>query len=470
MFIYIFNSVKGMESKNLVMDEYNIKLNYERDRLYGLSKDSIIELSKLKKEPEWMLKLRLKYFEKALSFPKPNWLPVDLDLSNYNIYTKPKIKASNYEELPQSLKEYYDKLGIPESERKFLAGAVSILDSEAIYSKSQEILEKKGIIMMPIEEAIKKYDILKDYFMNVLDSQYQIAALHAATWSGGVFVYVPKGVHLEIPIEGIFVIGSENTIQAEHTIIIADEGSSVTYVEGCFAPRLSTFSIHNGGVEVYVKDNAKVKYITIQNWSSKIINISNKRGITYKNANLHWIEGSLGGYHSFSYPSTILEGENSSSTSMLLTLAGEEGEWKEGGSKMIHRASNTKSKIISKSVSFNGGNASYRGLVKIEKGAKNSKAYVKCDSLVLDEKSRTYTFPHNQVFEDTAEVAHEAYTAKMSIDQLFYLENRGFEEKEALSMLVMGFMDDIIREFPFQYATMLNNLMRLELDKIGALA
>ncbi|PVU74472.1 Fe-S cluster assembly protein SufB, partial [Acidianus hospitalis] len=218
------------------------------------------------------------------------------------------------------------------------------------------------------------------------------------------------------------------------------------------------------------KDNAKVKYITIQNWSSKIINISNKRGITYKNTNLHWIEGSLGGYHSFSYPSTILEGENSSSTSMLLTLAGEEGEWKEGGSKMIHRASNTKSKIISKSVSFNGGNASYRGLVKIEKGAKNSKAYVKCDSLVLDEKSRAYTFPHNQVFEDTAEVAHEAYTAKMSIDQLFYLENRGFEEKEALSMLVMGFMDDIIREFPFQYATMLNNLMRLELDKIGALA
>ncbi len=465
------------ENKNITelisREDDDINLEFDREIKSELRRSTIEEISKSKKEPDWMLRLRIKYFEKAMKLPKSNWIPnnIDLDLSNFNIYSKPKLDhISSWEELPASLKKYYEYLGIPESERNILAGAVSILDSESIYSKVGEELKKRGIIMMPMDEAVKKYDILKDYFMNVLDSEYQIAALHAAIWSGGVFVYVPKGVRFQTPIEGIFIIGSDKVIQAEHTIIIADEGSSINYIEGCFAPRLNATAMHNGGVEVYVKDHASVKYVTIQNWSKNVINLSNKRGITSQNANLEWVEGSIGSKHTFSYPSTILDGENSSSTSLLLTIASEEGSWKEGGSKMIHKAPYTKSKIVSKSVSFNGGNVSYRGLVRINKGALNSKAYVKCDSLILDDKSKAYTFPQNQVLEESAEVAHEAFTTKMSLDQLFYLENRGFNEKEGVSLLVLGFMDEITKELPFQYATMLNNLMTLELDKIGALA
>ncbi|MEW9491514.1 MAG: Fe-S cluster assembly protein SufB [Candidatus Aramenus sulfurataquae] len=442
----------------------------------GLSRSTIEEISKLKKEPEWMLRLRLKSLELFEKLPTPNWLPDflgSLDVSSLELYVKPGIeKTNNWDEIPKEIREYYDKLGIPESEKKYLGGLVAVLESEPIYSNVKEELKKKGVVMMPPEEAVQKYpDVIKEYFMKIFPaSDHKFAALHGALWSGGVFVYVPRGVRITTPVEGFFVIGSEMEGQFEHTLVVADEGSYIHFIEGCSAPQFKKFSFHDGMVELYAKKDAHIKFTTVQNWSKNVINFNNKRAWTDENANIEWVEGSLGSKYSFVYPSTILRGRNATSTSLVVTMASGEGEWKDSGSKMIHAAPNTRSKVVNKNIGFNGGVNIYRGLIRVNKGATGAKAYVKCDSLMLDEKTKAYTFPHNQVFEDDADVAHEAHTFRMSEDQLFYLMNRGINEKEATSMLVLGFIDEIMKELPFEYATMLNKIIKLELEKLGAVA
>ncbi|BDB97798.1 MAG: Fe-S cluster assembly protein SufB [Saccharolobus sp.] len=442
----------------------------------GLSRSTIEEISRIKKEPEWMLKLRLKSLELFEKLPTPNWLPdvlSSLDISALELYVKPGVdKVQNWDELPAEIRRYYDELGIPESEKKFLGGLVAVLESEPIYSNVKMELQKKGVIMLPIDEAVNKYpDMMKEYFMKIFPaSDHKFAALHGALWSGGVFVYVPKNVKITTPVEGFFVIGSELEGQFEHTLLIADEGSYIHFIEGCTAPQFKKFSFHDGMVELYAKRNAYIKFTTIQNWSKNVINFNNKRAWADENATVEWVEGSLGSKYSFVYPSTILRGKNASSTSLVVTMTSGEGEWKDSGSKMIHAAPFTKSKVVNKNIGFNGGTNVYRGLIRVNKGAVGSKAFVKCDSLMLDDKTKAYTYPHNQVLEEDADVAHEAHTFRMSEDQLFYLMTRGIDEKEATSMLVLGFIDEIMKELPFEYATMLNKVIKLELDKLGAVA
>lgn len=441
----------------------------------GLSRSTIEEISRIKKEPEWMLKLRLKGLELFEKLPTPNWLPdvlSSLDISALELYVKPGVdKAQSWEELPPEIRKYYDELGIPESEKKFLGGLVAVLESEPIYSNVKVELMKKGVVMLPIDEAVNKYpDLMKEYFMKIFPaSDHKFAALHGALWSGGVFVYVPKNVKITTPVEGFFVIGSELEGQFEHTLLIADEGSYIHFIEGCTAPQLKKYSFHDGMVELYAKKNAYIKFTTIQNWSKNVINFNNKRAWADENSTVEWVEGSLGSKYSFVYPSTILRGKNASSTSLVVTMTSGEGEWKDSGSKMIHAAPYTKSKVVNKNIGFNGGVNVYRGLIKVNKGAVGSKAFVKCDSLMLDDKTKAYTYPHNQVLEEDADVGHEAHTFRMNEDQLFYLMTRGIDEKEATSMLVLGFIDEIMKELPFEYATMLNKVIKLELDKLSIL-
>jgi len=442
----------------------------------GLSRSVVEEISRIKKEPEWMLKLRLKSLELFEKLPTPNWLPEflgELDISKLEIYVKPDVeKTTDWDKIPPEIRQYYEKLGIPETEQKVLGGLVAVFESEPIYENVKAELKKKGVIMMTPEDAMHKYpDIMKEYFMKIFPpSDHKFAALHGALWSGGVFVYVPKGVRINNPVEGFFIIGSEMMGQFEHTLLIADEGSYIHFIEGCSAPMFRKFSFHDGMVELYAKKNAYIKFTTIQNWSKSVINFNNKRAWADENATVEWVEGSLGSKYSFVYPSTILRGKGASSTSLVVTMTTGEGEWKDSGSKMIHNAPFTRSKVINKNIGFNGGVNIYRGLIRVNKGASYSKAFVKCDSLMLDDKTKAYTYPHNQVFEETSEVAHEAHTFRMNEDQLFYLTSRGLEEKEAISMLVLGFIDEIMKELPFEYATVLNKVIKLELEKLGAVA
>ncbi len=467
----IINAAIEAKNNNLTQQEF-----HKRVVESGLSKDVIVEISRIKKEPEWMLRLRLKSLELFEKLPTPNWLPdflSELDVSKMEIYIKPDVeRTSDWSQIPPEIRKYYEQLGIPQAEQQYLGGLVATFESEPIYSNVKQELQKKGVIMMPPEEAVQKYpDVMKEYFTKIFPvSDHKFAALHGALWSGGVFVYVPKGVKISIPVEGFFIIGSEMEGQFEHTLLIADEGSYIHFIEGCSAPQFKKFSFHDGMVELYAKKNAYIKFTTVQNWSKNVINFNNKRAWADENATVEWVEGSLGSKYSFVYPSTILRGRNASSTSLVVTLASGEGEWKDSGSKMIHAAPYTRSKVINKNIGFNGGVNIYRGLIKVNKGAVSSKAFVKCDSLMLDEKTKAYTFPHNQVFEEDADVAHEAHTFRMNEDQLFYLMNRGIDEKEAVSMLVLGFIDEIMKELPFEYATMLNKVIKLELDKLGAVA
>ncbi|BCU68511.1 Fe-S cluster assembly protein SufB [Sulfolobales archaeon HS-7] len=442
----------------------------------GLRRDVIEEISRTKREPEWMLKLRLKGLELFEKLPTPNWLPdvlAGLDISSMNLYVKPNTgTARNWDEVPNEIRNYYDELGIIKSEQDYLAGLVAQFESEPIYENVKKELEKKGVIMLSMESAVQKYpDLVKEYYMRIFPpSDHKFAALHAALSSGGVFVYVPKNVRLVTPIEGFFVIGTPQEAQFEHTLIVADENSSIHFIEGCSAPRLSKDSFHDGMVELYAKRNARIKFTTIQNWSKNVINFNNKRAWADENATIEWVEGSLGAKVSLVYPSTILRGEGATSTSLVVTMAGSPGDWKDSGSKMIHSAPNTKSKVVNKNIGFNGGVNVYRGLIRVNKGATAARAYVKCDSLMLDDITKAYTFPHNEVMEEDADVAHEAHTLRMNEEQLFYLKVRGIDEKEATSMLVLGFIDDIMRELPFEYATMLNQVIKLELEKLGAVA
>ncbi len=437
-----------------------------------ITRSMVEEISRIKKEPDWMRRLRLRSLELFYKLPWPKWLTgiEVLDLDEMVYYAKPEAeRASSWDELPKEIREYYEKLGLPELEARFLAGLVGVFDSETVYARIKKYLEEKGVIVLPMEEAVQKYpDLVKQYFMRVFPpSDHKFAALHGALWSGGTFIYVPPGVKIREPIESFFLIGRSGEGQFEHSLIVAGEGAYVEWIEGCSAPRLSRFSFHDGMVEAYAHRNATIKIITVQNWSKDVINLNNKRAIAEEGARVDWVEGSIGSKITYVYPSTILKGDNSATRSAVVTIA--KGPYlKDSGSKVVHVGKNTRSQIINKTISADGGINVYRGIVRVVRGARNATANVECESLILDDKSKAHTYPHNQVDEPTASVNHEATTGRLTEQQLFYLTSRGLTEDEAKSLIVLGFLEDVLRELPFEYATVLTKVVQLEFSEYGA--
>ena len=435
----------------------------------GLTEETVRNISLLKNEPNWMLSLRLKSLKLFNKKPLPSWGGdlTGIDFDNIKYYVKSTEKqAASWEDLPTDIKNTYDKLGIPDAEKKRLvAGVAAQYESEVVYHQIQKDLENLGVIFLDTDTALKEHeDLFRKYFGSVIPiGDNKFAALNSAVWSGGSFIYVPKNVHVEIPLQAYFRINTENMGQFERTLIIVDEGAYVHYVEGCSAPIYSSDSLHSAVVEIIVKKNARCRYTTIQNWSSNVYNLVTKRAITHENAVMEWVDGNIGSKVTMKYPGVWLAGENARGETMSVALAGE-GQHQDAGAKMVHIAPNTSSNIISKSVARSGGRTSYRGLVQINEGAYNAKSNVRCDALLVDNKSRSDTYPYVDVREDTVSMGHEASVSKISEDQLFYLQSRGIAEEEASAMIVRGFIEPIVKELPMEYAIELNRLVSLQME------
>ncbi len=433
----------------------------------GLTKEIIEQISKRKNEPQWMLEFRLQAFEIYNKKSMPKW-GADLDGINFDdihYYIQPQDKPKNkWEDVPEEIKDTFEKLGIPEAERKFLAGTGAQFESEVVYHSLLESLSKKGVIFESTDIALQKYpEYFKEYFGKVIpSSDNKFAALNSAVWSGGSFIYVPKGVHIELPLQAYFRINAENMGQFERTLIIADEGSSVHYVEGCTAPTYSTDSLHSAVVEIVVKEGARVQYTTLQNWSSNVYNLVTKRAHAYKNAEMFWLDCNIGSKVTMKYPAVYLMEEGAKGEIQSLAFSGK-GQHQDAGAKIYHMAPKTNSKIVSKSVSKDGGRGTYRGIVKVNKGASDIKCHVACDALLLDETSRSDTYPTMEINEEDVAIAHEATVAKIGEDQMFYLMSRGLSEQEAASTIVNGFAKPIIKQLPMEYALELNRLIELEM-------
>jgi len=433
----------------------------------GLNTDLIQEISRQKSEPEWMLKFRLRAYELFLTKKMPPWGAdlTGIDFDNIHYYVRPQDKAKrNWEDVPKEIKDTFDKLGIPEAERKFLAGAGAQFESEMVYHSLAENLAKQGVIFEPTDDALKNHpELFKKYFGTVVPpGDNKFAALNSAVWSGGSFIYVPKNVHIELPLQAYFRINIENMGQFERTLIIADEGSSIHYVEGCTAPTYSSDSLHSAVVEIIVKKGARVQYTTIQNWSGNVYNLVTKRAIAYENAEMFWLDCNLGSKVTMKYPSIILRERGAKGEIQSLAFASK-GQHQDAGGKVIHLAPDTSSTIISKSISKNGGRSTYRGLVKVIKGAKNVKTRVVCDALMLDSASRSDTYPTMDIREEDVTIAHEATVASIGEDELFYLMSRGLSEEQAATLIVNGFANPIVRKLPMEYAVELNRLLALEM-------
>ncbi|MEM3035417.1 MAG: Fe-S cluster assembly protein SufB [Thermoplasmata archaeon] len=436
----------------------------------GLNKSIVEEISEIKREPDWMKRFRLRALEIFNAKPMPNWgPPLDLNFDKIRYYVLPdEIKARSWEELPPEIRETYEKLGVPEMERKYLSGSVAQLDSEGVYANIKKQLEEKGVIFLDSDSALKKYpDLFKEYFFKivpVMDSKF--SALNGAVWSGGSFIYVPENVHIDLPLMTYFRMNMQKEGQFEHTIIIAEKGSYVSYIEGCTAPIYNITSLHSAVVEVYVKENAHVKFTTVQNWSNDILNLSTERARVEKNGRMEWVSGSLGSKITMLYPSSYLVGENASASHLSISLASN-NTWKDNGSKVLHLAPRTTSKVISKSISLTGGTTVFRSLIRIPKGSVNSVSHVQCDALILDKNSRNFTFPHNEVYEESSTVTHEATAGRIGDEQIFYMMSRGLTDDEARSMIVLGFLDNVMKEIPLEFSLELNRLIRLKISELG---
>ena len=434
----------------------------------GLTEDVVRQISKLKDEPEWMLEFRLKAFKAFQEMPMPDFGP-DLSMlkfDSYTYFTRMSNKESkSWDEVPETVKNTFQKLGIPEAEQKYLAGVSTQYESEVVYHNMLKEVEEKGVIFLSTDMGLKLYpEIFKKYFGTVVPIRdNKFSALNGACWSGGSFVYVPKGVHLEKPLQSYFRINNEKTGQFERTVIIVDEGADVHYVEGCTAPSYSKESLHSGVVEIIVLKNAKCRYSTVQNWSTNIVNLVTQRAICYEGASMDWIDGNVGSGTNMKYPAVILAGEGAKGTCISIAVAGK-GQYQDAGSRMIHLASNTSSTIISKSIVKGGGVANYRGTVRHMKNAKNCRSHVECDTLILDDKSFSDTIPNNEVKNNTSYIEHEATVSKISEDQLFYLMSRGISEKDATQMIIMGFIEPFSKELPMEYAVELNQLIKLDME------
>jgi Fe-S cluster assembly protein SufB len=434
----------------------------------GLTREVVEQISAMKHEPEWMLKFRLKSLEYFNRRPMPSW-GADLsgiDFGNIFYYVKPSDHAGRtWEDVPEGIKNTFDKLGIPEAEKKFLAGVGAQYESETIYHKLRDDLTKLGVIFLDTGEALKQQpELFKQYFSTIIPpNDNKFAALNSAVWSGGSFIYVPKGVHVDLPLQAYFRINAENMGQFERTLIIVDEGAYVHYVEGCTAPTYSSDSLHSAVVEIIVKKGGRCRYTTIQNWSKNVYNLVTKRAVAYQDATMEWVDGNLGSKITMKYPAIWLMEPGARGEVLSIAFA-TDGQHLDAGGKVVHAAPHTSSVITSKSISKGTGRASYRGLLKMEKGASGSKSTVVCDALLLDENSRTDTYPYIEIEEDDVETAHEATVTKVGEEQLFYLRSRGLTEADATAMIVRGFIEPIAKELPLEYAVELNRLIQLEME------
>jgi len=434
----------------------------------GLDEGVVREISRAKEEPEWMLRFRLRSLELFRALPLPDWGAdlSGLDFDSMRYYSKPtEGTARSWDDLPEEIKRTYDRLGVPEAEKKWLAGVGAQYDSEMVYHNIREDLEKQGVFFSDVETAVREHpEIVKRFFGTIVPpDDNKFAALNSAVWSGGSFVYVPKGVKVDIPLQAYFRVNSKGFGQFERTLIVADEGAFVHYIEGCTAPVFTEDSLHSAVVEIVALKGARIRYSTVQNWSGNMYNLVTKRAFAYEDAVMEWVDGNIGSKATMKYPAVFLMGEGAHGEVLSIAFAGK-GQEPDPGAKMVHLASNTSSLVTSKSISKDGGTASYRGYVKIEAGLANVKSKVECDALILDPASRTNTFPVMDIRSEDARMEHEAKVSKIGEDQLFYLMSRGLSEEEAAVMLVNGFIDPLVKELPMEYAVELNRLIELEME------
>jgi Fe-S cluster assembly protein SufB len=434
----------------------------------GLSREIVEEISRMKNEPQWMLDFRLKSLELFYKMPMPKWGGDldDLNFDNITYYVKPSERqGKTWDEVPDEIKQTFDKLGIPQAEQKFLAGVSAQYESEVVYHSMQKELEDQGVIFCDTETAVREYpELVKEYFGTVIPpADNKFSALNSAVWSGGSFIYVPKGVKCDVPLQAYFRINSENMGQFERTLIIADDDSFVHYVEGCTAPVYSTNSLHSAVVEIIVKDRARARYTTIQNWAPNIYNLVTKRAVAHEDAHMEWIDGNIGSKLTMKYPAVVLKGRGAKGTVLSIAVAGK-GQHQDAGAKMTHLAPDTTSTIISKSIAKHGGKVTYRGLTSFGPNSEGSKANVKCDTLIMDQLSTSDTIPYNEVRNNKITLEHEATVSKVSEDQLFYLMSRGLSEDEATQMIVMGFIEPFTKELPMEYAVEMNRLIKFEME------
>ncbi len=435
----------------------------------GLSEDVVRNISALKDEPEWMLAMRLKGLRLFDRKPLPTWGAdlADIDFENIKYFVRSTEKqAASWEELPDDIKATYDRLGIPEAEKqRLVSGIAAQYESEVVYHQIQKELEDQGVIFLDTDSGLKQYpELFQEYFGSVIPvGDNKFAALNTSVWSGGSFIYVPKGVHVDIPLQAYFRINTENMGQFERTLIIVDEDAYVHYVEGCTAPVYSSDSLHSAVVEIIVKKNARCRYTTIQNWSNNVYNLVTKRAIAHEGATMEWVDGNIGSKVTMKYPAVYMVGAHAKGEVLSVAMAGE-GQHQDAGAKMVHAAPHTSSTIISKSIARGGGRTSYRGLVQVMEGSHHSKSTVKCDALLVDTISRSDTYPYVDIREDDVSMGHEATVSKISDDQLFYLMSRGLTEDEAMAMIVRGFIEPIAKELPMEYALELNRLIELQME------
>jgi len=433
----------------------------------GLNEAVIHQISDLKDEPDWMRKFRLEALKVFQSKPLPRWGgAIDIDFQDIFYYLKPTDRqGKTWDEVPAEIKETFDKLGIPEAERKFLAGVKAQFESEVVYGSLQEDLGKKGVIFTDTDTAVREHsDILREYFSTVIPvTDNKFAALNSAVWSGGSFIYVPKGVSIDFPLQAYFRINAESMGQFERTLIIVDEGAKVHYVEGCTAPMYTTESLHSAVVEIIVKRGARCRYTTIQNWANNIYNLVTKRAMAYGDATMEWIDGNLGSKLTMKYPAVYMMEPGARGEILSIAFASK-GQHQDAGAKLVHCAPHTTGQIVSKSISKDGGRSSYRGLVRVEPGAKHSKNSVVCDALILDPHSRSDTYPYIEILEQDVSVGHEASVSRIGEEQLFYLMSRGLSESEASTMIVNGFIEPLVKELPMEYAVEMNRLIQLQME------
>ena len=456
----------------LGLDEYKYDFVTDDKPIFkskkGLSEEVVRQISAHKEEPEWMLEFRLKALEIYESKPMPTWGGdlTQLNLDEIYFYVRPQDRMErSWDDVPQEIKDTFEKLGIPEAERKVLAGVGAQYESEMVYHSLREEWEEQGVIFESIEDGLKRYpELFREYFATVVPTaDNKFAALNSAVWSGGSFVYIPEGVKVEIPLQAYFRVNSEQMGQFERTLIIVEEGAEAHYIEGCTAPVYTTDSFHSGVIEIIVKKNARFRYTTIQNWSNNMYNLVTQRVMVGERAYMEWLDGNLGSKLTMKYPSCFLVGEGAHGQILSIAYAGD-GQHQDTGGKVVHVAPNTTSQITSKSISRGTGRSSYRGLCKVYEGATGAKSNVECDALLLNETSRTDTYPYIEIDENTASIGHEATVSKVGDEQLFYLASRGLSQDEAMSMIVRGFIEPIARELPLEYAIELNRLVELEME------
>lgn len=443
--------------------------SYEYKSGLGLNEEIVCEISARKEEPLWMLEMRLQGLENFMQRPLQKWGPdlSSLDVNDIHYYVKPaKQQFKDWEDVPKDIKNTFDRLGVPESEKRHLAGLGAQYESEVVYHNLKAEWQEKGVIFLDTDSGLREYpELFKEYFGTVIPfNDNKFAALNTAVWSGGSFIYVPKGVHVTVPLQTYFRINAEKMGQFERTLIIADEGSFVTYVEGCTAPTYAASSLHGAVVEIIAKKNARVRYYTIQNWSKNVYNLVTKRAFAYENAIVEWIDGNLGSGITMKYPAVVLKEQGARAEILSIAMASAPAQIQDAGGKVTHAAPNTSSRIISKSISSKGGRSSYRGLIKVLEGATNCKSFVQCDALILDDSSRSDTYPYIDINEHDAEIGHEATVSKIGDDQIFYLMSRGLGSDEARTAIVNGFVEPFVKQLPMEFAVEMNRLIELEME------